>query len=188
MSWYDFSLYVVFDSFNCTRNDLQTQTCQGKIQVYAFYFHSLPLCFSRNIWFHWWLCFDVAFVLTPGWVYAAAPGFILCCAYAGSSGFTPDCFCRSICSHSRLSLCKSIWFHSQLCLSRNIWFHSWLCFDVAFILTPGWVYAAAPGFIPCCVYVGVSGFPPGLCFRRNIWFHSWVCFVGAFDFTPGCAL
>jgi hypothetical protein len=40
----------------------------------------------------------------------------------------------------------------QLCLSRNIWSHWWLCFDVASVLTSSWVYAAAPGFIPCCAY------------------------------------
>jgi hypothetical protein len=58
-----------------------------------------------------------------------------------------------------------------------------LCFDIASVLTPDWVYTAAPGFIPYWVYVGVSGFPPRLCFTRNIWFHSWVCFVVASGFT-----
>ena len=161
-----------------------------KVRFKSMHFFLTPfrLCFSRNIWFHWWLCFDVASVLTPGWVYAAAPGFIPCCAYEGASGFTTDCFCRSICSHSRLGLCRSIWFHSPLCFCRKIWFHSSLCFDVAPVLTPGWVNAAASGFTLGRVYVGVSGFTPLLCFSRNIWFHSWVYFVGASSFTHVCLL
>ena len=40
---------------------------------------------------------------------------------------------------------------------RRIWFHSWLCFVGASGLTSGWFYAASPGFIPGCVYVGVYG-------------------------------
>jgi hypothetical protein len=83
--------------------------------------------------------------------------------------FLHDCFRRSICLTPGWVYVGVYGFTPQLSFCRNICFHSWVCLDVASVLTPCWVYAAAPGFIPCWVYVGVSGFPPRLSFSRNIW-------------------